>query len=160
MRLAIVLTVGIGTLLAQQAADMSGTWRLNIEKSVWGKHPKPSNGTITIEHREPSFRYSGQVGMGQGSETADQRSFQFDGTIDGKDYPVTGSAEKETSSVRRVNGRTIESQRKGPDGKVIETARTTISADGKQLTRSLKAVGPSGEMSWTEFYDRQQAPPK
>ena len=155
MRLATTLLLGIGAVWAQEAANMSGTWRLNIQKSVWGKHPKPSNGTITIEHREPSFKYSGQVGMGQGSETADQRSFQFDGTIDGKGYPVTGNAGQESVAMRRVNGRTIESQRKGPDGKVIETDRTTISADGKQLTRSITAMGPTGEMSWTEFYDRQ-----
>jgi hypothetical protein len=155
MRLPTLLVLGIGIVFAQDAANMSGAWRLNVQKSVWGKHPKPSNGTISIEHREPSFKYSGQVSMGQGSETADQRALQFDGTIDGKDYPVSGSPGKETVSVRRVNDRTIESQRKGPDGKVIETARTTISPDGKQLTRSIKAIGPNGEMSWTEFYERQ-----
>jgi hypothetical protein len=155
MRLAIILLIGIGVLSGQEAADMSGTWRLNIEKSSWGKHPKPSNGTISIEHREPSLKYSGQVAMGQGNETADQRSFQFNGTIDGKDYPVTGSPDQESASVRRVDRRTIESQRKGPDGKVIETGRTTISADGKRLTRSIKAMGPNGETSWTEVYDRQ-----
>lgn len=155
MRLATTLVLAIGVVFAQDAANMGGTWRLNIEKSVWGKHPKPSNGTISIEHREPSFKYSGHVGMAQGSETADQQSFQFDGTIDGKDYPVTGSPRQESVAVRRINARTIESQRKGPDGKVVETARTTISPDGKQLTRSIKATGPNGDISWTEFYERQ-----
>ena len=53
--------------------------------------------------------------------------------------------------MRRVDARTLESQVKGPDSKVIETARTTISADGKQLTRSIKAMGPNGEMSSTSF---------
>ena len=67
--------------LAQEAGDMSGTWVLNIGKSTWGKHPKPSNGTITIEHREPSFKYKGLVGMHQGSETADQQPFQFGGSM-------------------------------------------------------------------------------
>jgi hypothetical protein len=155
MRLALALALSLGIGFAQQAADMSGTWKLNVQKSVWGKHPKPTNGTVTIVHHEPSFQYSGKVGTGQGTEGADQRSFQFNGTIDGKEYPVTGSQGQGTTMVKRVDARTIESQLKGPDGKVMETARTTISADGKQLTRSIKAVGPNGEMSWTEFYDRQ-----
>ena len=155
MRLAITVALGIGLALAQQAADMSGTWRLNIEKSAWGKHPKPSNGTITIEHHEPSFKYHGRVGLHQGSETADQESFEFDGAIDGKDYPLTGTPAQGSASIRRVNARQIISQRKGPDGAVIETARTTISADGKQLVRSVEAIGPHGKISWTEFYNRQ-----
>jgi hypothetical protein len=140
--------------LGQQAVNMSGTWHLNIEKSVWGKHPKPSNGTITIEHHEPSFKYTGRVGIHQGSETADQESFQFDGAVDGKDYPLTGSPAQGSASMRRVSSRQIVSQRKSPDGKVIETARTTISADGKQLVRSVDATGPNGKISWTEYYDR------
>jgi len=155
MRLAVALALTIGIGFAQQAADMSGTWRLNVEKSSWGKHPKPTNATVTIQHHEPSFEYAGKVGMGQGTETADQRSFQFNGTIDGKEYPVTGSQGQGTAMVKRVDARTIESQMKGPDGKVMETARTAISADGKQLTRSIKGVGPNGEVSWTEVYDRQ-----
>src|SRR5690242_19438405 len=110
MRLAITFALGVGMVFAQQAVDMSGTWRLNIAKSVWGKHPKPSNGTVTIEHREPSFKYTGHVGTGQGSETADRRSFQFDGTIDGKEYPLSGSQGQGTASVRRVDARTVESQ--------------------------------------------------
>jgi hypothetical protein len=154
MRIALAVTIMAGTALAQ-VADMSGTWRLNVEKSIWGKHPKPSGATVTIEHREPSFKYSGDIAMQLGSETADRRSFSFQGAIDGREYPVGGSAGEGKIVIRRDSDNTITSERKGPDGTVLETARTTITPDGKQLIRKMKAVGPEGDMHWTEFYDRQ-----
>jgi hypothetical protein len=138
-----------------QVPDMSGTWRLNVGKSAWGKHPKPSEGTVTIEHREPSFKYSGAVTMQLGGESADRRSFSYEGAIDGKEYPVGGSAGQGTVVLRRVNANTFTSERKAPDGKVLETARTTLTGDGKRLVREVKAAGPEGDISWTEIYDRQ-----
>jgi hypothetical protein len=153
-RIALALPLTIGLVLAQ-IPDMSGTWKLNVEKSVWGKHPKPSAATVSIEHREPSFKYSGDVTMHLGSETADHRSFTLDGVIDGKEYPVGGSAGQGTVTLKRVNANTVTSERKGPDGKVLETARTTLTGDGKRLVREVKAASPQGEISWTEIYDRQ-----
>jgi hypothetical protein len=153
LRLGIAISLVNGLLMAQ-APDLSGTWRLNVEKSVWGKHPKPSGATVTIEHHEPAFKYSGKVVMGLGSETADQRSFHFDGAVDGKEYPVTGSAGEGKLTVRRIDQHTIASELRSQDGKVLETAKTTVTRDGKQLVREVKAAGPNGDISWTEIYDR------
>jgi hypothetical protein len=38
---------------------------------------------------------------------------------------------------------------------VLQTAKTTISSDGKQLTREVKETTSAGDVSWTEVYDRQ-----
>ncbi len=153
-RATAALFLALGTALAQ-TPDLSGTWRLNVEKSVWGKHPKPSGATVTIGHREPSFKYSGVVTTGLGSESADRRSFSYEGMIDGKEYPVGGSAGEGTVVLRRLSANTITSERKGSDGKLVETARTTLAGGGKQLVREVKATGSDGEVSWTEIYDRQ-----
>jgi hypothetical protein len=153
-RAAIVLSLGVSGLFGQ-VPDLSGTWQLNVEKSVWGKHPKPSSATVTIEHREPAFKYSGAVTMQLGSETADRRSFSFDGAIDGKEYPIGGSAGEGKVVVRRVSPTTIVSERKDVGGKLVETARTIITGDGKRLVREVKASGPEGEIAWTEIYDRK-----
>jgi hypothetical protein len=153
-RAALVFSLAIGVGIAQ-VPDLSGTWRLNVEKSSWGKHPKPSGATITIEHREPSFKYTGNVATQLGSESADKKSFQFEGAIDGKEHPVGGSAGEGTVVLRRTNPTTIVSERKSPDGKLLETAKTMITGDGKRLIRELKAAGPEGEVFWTEIYDRQ-----
>jgi hypothetical protein len=154
-RLAFAISLTIGSALAQ-VADFSGTWQLNIQKSSWGKHPKPLSGSVVVEHREPVFKYSGTVGVQNGAENGeDKRSFQFDGAIDGKEHPVTGSAGQGTMVIRRVNPSTISSEFRSAGGSVVETAKTSLSRDGKTLIRELKANGPTGEVSWTEIYERQ-----
>jgi hypothetical protein len=139
-----------------QVPDLSGTWQLNVAKSGWGKHPKPTGGTVVIEHHEPALKYTGTVAVNNGTETTDgPRKFSFDGAIDGKEYPVMGTTGPGTMTIRRESPTTVVSELKSSQGAVLETARTTISADGKRLIREMKAKGPAGEMSWTEVYDRQ-----
>ena len=59
---------------------MSGTWELNVQKSSWGKHAKPTGGTVVIEHHEPSLKYSGSVEVQNGTETSvGKSSFAYDG---------------------------------------------------------------------------------
>ena len=91
-RLAFALSFAIVVAIAQ-VPDLSGTWQLNVQKSSWGKHPKPTGGTVVIEHHEPAFKYSGAVEIENGTETSDgQSNFSFNGAIDGKEYPVTRTA--------------------------------------------------------------------
>jgi hypothetical protein len=154
-RVGMVLAFAV-LLAAAQIVDLSGTWHLNVQKSSWGKHPKPTGGTVTIEHHEPGFKYSGSAEFDNGTETSDgKKTFAFDGAIDGKAYPVTGAAGPETMTIRRLNPTTTISELKSADGATVETAKMTVSADGKQLTREVKASGPTGVTSWTEVYDRR-----
>jgi hypothetical protein len=139
-----------------QVPDLSGTWQLDVQKSSWGKHPKPTSATVLIEHHEPAFKYSGTVTSENGTETSDGKStFSFDGAIDGKEYPVNGTAGARKMTIRRVSPTTTVSELKSMDGTVLETATTTISRDGKKLIRELKAAAPGGRISWTEVYNRQ-----
>ncbi len=55
----------------------------------------------------------------------------------------------------RVNDRTVDSTFRTYDGNYIETARTTISRDGRTLERQLKLVSPEGTRKWTEIYERR-----
>ena len=154
-RLAFALSTAM-LLAGADVPDLSGTWKLNVQKSSWGKHPKPTSGTVTIEHHEPSLKYSGTVAVEHGSETDDSKgTFSFDGAIDGKEYPVTGVAGTGKLSIRRLSPTTTVSELKSPDGAVLQTAKTTISSDGKRLTREVKQTTSAGEVSWTEVYDRQ-----
>lgn len=139
-----------------QVVDLSGTWQLDVQKSSWGKHPKPTSGTVTIQHQEPRFEYSGSAEFDNGTETSDgKKTFAFNGAIDGKPYPVSGSAGPASMTIRRVNATTTISELKSADGATVETAKMTVSTDGKQLTREVKASGPGGVISWTEVYNRR-----
>lgn len=123
MRMALIALCSFA-LAAAQAPDMSGTWQLNVERSSWGKHPKPTSGTVMIEHHEPVFKYSGTVTVNNGTETTpgDNR-FTFNGAIDGKEYPVSGSAGGAKMTIRRVDGNTIQSELRSSEGAVIEPRR-------------------------------------
>src|SRR2546425_8806189 len=129
-----------------QVSDLSGTWALNVQQSRWGKHPQPTSGIVVIEHHEPALKYSGTVQVQHGTETADtNNTFSFNGAIDGKEYPVRGTAGTMRMTIRRVNPTTTLSDLKAGDGTVVERAKTTVSADGKRLTREVRATGPAGE---------------
>ena len=154
-RVILSLAIAAAVTAAAQVPDLSGTWRLNVEKSTWGKHPKPTGGSVTIEHHEPAFKYSGLVEIQKDPETPSGTSFWFDGAIDGKPYPIKGAAGAGNMTIRRVNPTTTISEWKSTDGSLVETARMTISRDGKQLTREIKAHAAGKDLSWTDVYDRQ-----
>ena len=60
--------------------------------------------------------------------------------LDGKDYPIEGSAR--SASVRRVDEHTLEMTEKR-SGKVIDTRDITVSRDGKRLTMTVHPAGGS-----------------
>ena len=60
--------------------------------------------------------------------------------LDGKDYPIEGSAR--SASVRQLDEHTLEMIEKR-SGKVIDTREITLSAEGKRLTMTLHPAGGS-----------------
>ena len=86
--LTCVLALGATSLLGAGVVNTSGTWKLNVEKSDYGKRPKPKDITVKIEHKEPSLKYTVTGTDGEGKPL----NIEFSGAIDGKDYPVIGAA--------------------------------------------------------------------
>jgi hypothetical protein len=62
--------------------------------------------------------------------------------FDGRDYPNAGSGVKTVSSVQRVNERTVDLTDK-VGGKVVDTQEISLSADGKTLTMTVRALRQS-----------------
>jgi len=146
-----LIFVGLG-ICAGENANLSGTWNLNVEKSRWGSKPKPVSVVLVIDHKDPALHYRGTVT--QSGDNA--REFTFDGAIDGQEYPMDSAIGPGVVVLRRVNASTIESQFRGKDGTRSENTRTTLSSDGKVLTRTITEKTPeSGTKTWTEIYDRR-----
>jgi hypothetical protein len=143
------LSVALG-VCAGQPANLSGSWHLNIEKSHWGSKVQPLSVTLIIEHQEPMLRYRGTVTH----VNEDTRDFAFEGAIDGKRYSMVGSGGAGTVVLRRVDANTFESVSQNADGTYIETARTSLSRDGRLLTRQIRRRTPEGTQTWTEVYER------
>lgn len=137
---------------AAQAPDSAGTWRLNTAKSSWGHKPRPTNVVVKIEGGDPDYRYSGTITDPNGEESR----FDVACPVDGQEHAVKTSYGSGKMSIRRVNAYTTTATFRSDDGKYSETATTTVSRDGRELTRRLQNKGPDGAATWTEVYDREQ----
>lgn len=146
----LAVTAGLG-LSPGQTGNLTGTWHLNAEKSRWGEMRKPHNVVLTIDHKEPAFRYSGSIMYAN----EDTRDFAFDGAIDGREYPMTRSAGSGKVVLRRLGPRQFESTFRTDDGVTVETATSTLSRDGRTLTRELRVQRLEGSRRWTEVYERR-----
>ena len=149
--LTCVLALAAGPLQGAGAVNTTGTWKLNVAKSDYGKRPKPKEATVTIEHKERSLKYTVTGTDGEGKPL----NIQFTGAIDGKEYPLIGSPIVANISVKRINDRTTESVGRSADGKVVENATVTVSADGKTFTRTAKVTLPEGSFTIKGVYEKQ-----
>lgn len=94
----------------------SGSWVMEKAQDV------SENGLVfTFTQSGDSLKMSNQTGE------------SYDAKLDGKEYPCQGSAENDHVVLKRINERTIEETDKG-GGKVLSTARMTVSADDRTLT--------------------------
>jgi hypothetical protein len=130
---------------------MSGTWKLNVEKSDWQSVRRPWSVVVTVEHREPMLKYSGWVTYPDSAP----RGFGFDGAIDGKPHLAFRSYGPGSSRMRRLGGLAVQSDFRSDDGEFHEAAETILSADGRRMIRRIHLAGPNGREDWTEVYEKE-----
>lgn len=136
---------------AAQTPNISGEWRLNVDKSQWGSAKRPLSVVLRIEHAEPVLKYTGWVEY----TNEDTREFAFSGAIDGKPYPMARSFGNGNAVLRRIDPTTFEAVFRSNDGSYVETTRTTVGRNDRTLTRKVRLDTPEGKQSWTEIYDRR-----
>jgi hypothetical protein len=131
----------LSTSLAAQASDpIIGTWKLNVAKSKYNPGPPPKSVTATFEAAGESVRVVAKGVGAQGNPT----ETEYTASYDGKDYPVTGSPDYDTVSLKRINARTVEITRK-KGGKVVQTVRRVLSKDGKRFTTTVTGTNAKGQ---------------
>ncbi len=100
--------------------DMSGTWVLNLEKCRLQFPAKLDSGTITIEHKEPAFRFS--------------RTFVVGGKEDSVSYELTtDGAEKVVKEPDRTT-----TSRLSWDGDVLVLDEKIWLANGRAATNTVR----------------------
>ncbi len=136
-----ILIAALALFVATAAADQSsGTWKLNLEKSKYSPGPAPKSLTVVVESDENNYKLEATGTDSEGKPTHVQYSAKFDG----KDYPVTGMANADTVSIKRIDANTIEVKQK-KDAKVVMTVTTKISNDGKTRTSTWHGKNAEGK---------------
>jgi len=150
LALGALLALPLAAIAASDAADpVIGTWKLNVEKSKNDNMPKSE--TRTYAAADGGVKLSWKRVGADGKHTAVDTTYKYDG----KDYPVTGSPDFDSLSVKRVGSHTAEGTQK-LNGKVAGTTKRTVSKDGKTLTLVSKSTNAKGEETTsTMVYDRQ-----
>ena len=138
--LGVVLGAGIVRVSAQASDARIGTWKLNVEKSKYSPGPAPKNETVKIEASGQGEKATAEGVNAAGTATMTQYTANFDG----KDYPLTGSQNVDTVSLKRIDARTTErTNKKG--GKVVTTSTQVVSPDGKTVTVTTKGTNAQGQ---------------
>jgi len=149
---AIALTISlvfVSVAMGFQNDPNIGTWKLNEAKSKFAG--KARNHTVVYEAAGDQIK----VTVDGVDESGGTVHSEWTGKFDGKDYPVTGDANSDVRSYRRVNANTLAlTGKKG--GKTTLTGRIVISRDGKSRTVTTTATDPKGKKVTTvAAYDKQ-----
>jgi hypothetical protein len=133
-----------GSAPAFAAESSAGTWTLNLDKSKFVPGPAPKSQTRTYADTPDGTALTVTGVAADGSAVSQQSTFKYDG----KDYPITGSANYDTLSLKRIKHGAVRSLQK-KDGKVVGHTTRTISDHGKVLTLSSRGKTANG----TSFHD-------
>jgi hypothetical protein len=154
MRIKTIL-LSLATLFAAVAlclaADVNmGTWKLNDAKSKISPGAG-KNTTVVVAAVGGSVKVTVD-GIGADGKPAHN---EWTGKFDGKDYPITGDPASDMRAYKPVNDHTLAlTEKKG--GKVTNTGRVVVSADGKNRTVTASRTDPDGKkISFTYVYDKQ-----
>jgi hypothetical protein len=138
--LGVVLGAGLVRVAAQASNPRIGTWKLNVEKSKYSPGPAPQSTTMKIEASGDGEKATTEGVNAAGTATKTQYTASFDG----KDYPLTGSQNADTVSLKRIDARTMErTDKKGE--KVVATSTRVVSEDGKTMTVTTKGTNAQGQ---------------
>jgi hypothetical protein len=144
--IALLLVAVQATASAGSKPDFSGQWVLNASESDFGLIPQPQCRGLKLSHREPELLI--EETRPNGEPCGRTTRYTTDGT------PVTYMANEVRQRARLTwRGTTLVIDRTGEDG-VEMRIESTLSTDGKQITRAFSVESPQGATSWTYVYDR------
>jgi hypothetical protein len=148
----IVILLAQAGAVAQVPAVWLGTWKLNVAKSTYDPGPAPyQRATYTIEPHEDGMKMTYDMVHPRGGVT----HLEWEGKLDGRDYPVLGIDEVLTYAYRPAGDGSFEVIVKF-DGRVTAVSRVTLSADGRTMITTTTGRGARGQDVLTRTaYEKQ-----
>ena len=152
----VVAVLGLTSIVAvgQSKPDLkmlTGTWKLNVEKSKYTPGPGPKSQTLTWKPSATGFDFTVDTVTAEGKTTQQRAS----GNLDGTPYSFKGTTQSGMRTTKWVDAFTAE-EVDTVDGKVTTSRTAVISKDGKTLTVTSKGVNAQGKpTSNTTVYEKQ-----
>lgn len=142
----------------QEPAPLTGTWKLNLEKSTYNPSAlAPKSGTTKFEVTADTIKAAVDGVDAQGRKTHQEYTAAFDG----KDYPcgcmIDGKPSPDQDAVawRKIDDHTYELTAK-LKGEALTTSRIVVAPDGKSRTNTVTGKNARGQtVNNTVLYDRQ-----
>src|SRR6266849_3037915 len=138
--IAMLITALTLTVTTAAADQLSGTWKMNPEKSKYSPGPAPKDLTVVVESDENNYKLDASGTDGDGKPMHVQYSAKFDG----KDYPGAGNANAHRISHKGIDANNNETLQK-KEGKVGMTITTKVSKDGKTRTSTWHGKNAEGK---------------
>ena len=137
--------------LANADSAWDGTWVLNPAKSKFEPGPPLKSQTRTIKTNGDMQTQTIDSVAADGKSTSSSSTYR----LDGKDYPIMGSAEFDSVAVKQADESTISGTLKR-DGKTAAMTSRTLSKDKKAMTVTTKGTNRAGQaMHNVQVFDRQ-----
>jgi hypothetical protein len=152
----VVAVLGLTSIVAlgQAKSDLkmlTGTWKLNVEKSKFNPGPGPKSQTITWKPSATGFDFTVESVNAEGKPTQQQSS----GNLEGKPYAFKGTTNGGMRTSKWLDAFTVE-EVDTVDGKVRASRTGVISKDGKTLTVTAKGMNAQGQpLATTTVYEKQ-----
>ena len=136
--------------VAAQLDPAIGNWQLNLAKSKYAPGTAPANLRVTVEAAGQGVKVTATTVRQNGQKTV----VEYTAYLDGKDYPVTGSPDYDSVSLKR-NGNMVEGTRKR-DGQVVQTYQRIVSEDRKTMTVATTGRDAAGNtLNSVAVFDRR-----
>jgi len=150
---ALALVLSLAVWVVAQTDPFVGAWKLNVIKSRFAAGLTRKSETRIVVTGPSGMNVSVKRVNGDGST----QEFEYTSNLDGKSYPIIGPGPYGADSIEAnlTAPNTIQSTLK-KGGKVVATATTVVSSDGKVLTITTKGTDASGkQFTNVSVYDRQ-----
>ena len=135
---------------AQSKDPVMGSWKLNPAKSKYNPGPPPKEIVTRFEPAGKAVKNTTEFVNAEGKAF----TIVYTAEVDGKDYPLTGSATANAVALKKLANGSVERTDK-MDGKVTQTLVRTLSKDGKSLTVVQKGTSPKGPFENVMVFDRK-----
>lgn len=146
-----MLAVAGSEVASAQGDPHVGTWVVNVAKSKYTPGPPPKEQTSVWTVAGDGFKVATKGISAAGQPTM----AEFSAIFDGKDHPAKGSPDWDAILSKRVDSHTIEFTRK-KGGKVVQTATSAVSKDGKTRTVTTTGVNAQGQkISSVAVYEKK-----